>query len=210
MVGTDHRGVLLGDRELRQHGHHLARVVGPQGLGRAGPPTTWSSTSATTPATRSRWGRPARCTSRTPRRRSSTTATRPRRARRSIPPIRPGAPSAISARSTRTGTSTSPTGAAFMIVSGGVNIYPQEIEDVLLAHPKVLDVAVFGVPNAEMGEEVKAVVQPVAGPSRGGARRRAAGLVRGPAGPLQVAPQHRFRRPAAETGQREAVQDRAA
>jgi len=52
---------------------------------------------------------------------------------------------------------------AFMIVSGGVNIYPQEIEDVLLAHPKVLDVAVFGVPNSEMGEEVKAVVQPVAG-----------------------------------------------
>jgi fatty-acyl-CoA synthase len=52
---------------------------------------------------------------------------------------------------------------AFMIVSGGVNIYPQEIEDVLLAHPKVLDVAVFGVPHPEMGEEVKAVVQPVAG-----------------------------------------------
>ena len=49
---------------------------------------------------------------------------------------------------------------AFMIVSGGVNIYPQEIEDVLLAHPKVLDAAVFGVPNADMGEEVKAVVQP--------------------------------------------------
>ena len=54
-----------------------------------------------------------------------------------------------------------------MIVSGGVNIYPQEIEDVLLAHPKVLDVAVFGVPNAEMGEEVKAVVQPVAGAEAG-------------------------------------------
>jgi long-chain acyl-CoA synthetase len=52
---------------------------------------------------------------------------------------------------------------AFMIVSGGVNIYPQEIEDVLLDHPKVLDVAVFGVPNAEMGEEVKAVVQPMDG-----------------------------------------------
>ena len=49
------------------------------------------------------------------------------------------------------------------IISGGVNIYPQEIEDVLLAHPKVLDVAVFGVPNSEMGEEVKAVVQPVPG-----------------------------------------------
>ncbi len=50
---------------------------------------------------------------------------------------------------------------AFMIVSGGVNIYPQEIEDVLLAHPKVLDAAVFGVPNDEMGQEVKAVVQPI-------------------------------------------------
>jgi fatty-acyl-CoA synthase len=53
---------------------------------------------------------------------------------------------------------------AFMIVSGGVNIYPQEIEDVLLLHPLVLDVAVFGVPNAEMGEEVKAVVQPLSWP----------------------------------------------
>jgi long-chain acyl-CoA synthetase len=52
---------------------------------------------------------------------------------------------------------------AFMIVSGGVNIYPQEIEDVLVAHPKVLDAAVFGVPNDEMGEEVKAVVQPIEG-----------------------------------------------
>jgi fatty-acyl-CoA synthase len=50
---------------------------------------------------------------------------------------------------------------AFMIVAGGVNIYPQEIEDVLLAHPEVLDAAVFGVPNAEMGEEVKAVIQPL-------------------------------------------------
>jgi long-chain acyl-CoA synthetase len=49
----------------------------------------------------------------------------------------------------------------FMIVSGGVNIYPQEAENVLVDHPKVFDVAVFGVPNEEMGEEVKAVVQPV-------------------------------------------------
>jgi acyl-CoA synthetase (AMP-forming)/AMP-acid ligase II len=51
----------------------------------------------------------------------------------------------------------------FMIVSGGVNIYPQEIEDVLVLHPAVEDVAVFGVPEPEMGEEVKAVVQPAAG-----------------------------------------------
>jgi len=51
----------------------------------------------------------------------------------------------------------------FMIVSGGVNIYPQEIEDVLVLHPAVEDVAVFGVPEPEMGEEVKAVVQPAPG-----------------------------------------------
>ena len=48
---------------------------------------------------------------------------------------------------------------AFMIISGGVNIYPQEIEDALILHSQVEDVAVFGVPNAEFGEEVKAVVQ---------------------------------------------------
>jgi acyl-CoA synthetase (AMP-forming)/AMP-acid ligase II len=45
-----------------------------------------------------------------------------------------------------------------MIVSGGVNIYPQESENVLLTHPSVADAAVIGVPNQEMGEEVKAVV----------------------------------------------------
>ena len=50
---------------------------------------------------------------------------------------------------------------AFMIISGGVNIYPKETEDSLIMHPKVADVAVFGVPHPEMGEEVKAVVQPI-------------------------------------------------
>ena len=50
---------------------------------------------------------------------------------------------------------------ANMIISGGVNIYPQETENLLVTHPKVQDVAVFGVPNADFGEEVKAVVQPV-------------------------------------------------
>jgi len=48
---------------------------------------------------------------------------------------------------------------AFMIISGGVNIYPQEVENVLALHPKVFDVAVIGVPDPEMGEQVKAVVQ---------------------------------------------------
>jgi long-chain acyl-CoA synthetase len=49
---------------------------------------------------------------------------------------------------------------AFMIISGGVNIYPQEAENLLINHPKVADVAVIGVPNEDFGEEVKAVVQP--------------------------------------------------
>ena len=50
---------------------------------------------------------------------------------------------------------------ADMIISGGVNIYPQEAENVLILHPEVEDVAVFGIPNEEFGEEVKAVVQPM-------------------------------------------------
>ncbi|MBT4210273.1 MAG: AMP-binding protein [Porticoccaceae bacterium] len=50
---------------------------------------------------------------------------------------------------------------AFMIISGGVNIYPQEAENRLIMHPQVADVAVFGVPNEDFGEEVKAVVQPM-------------------------------------------------
>jgi acyl-coenzyme A synthetase/AMP-(fatty) acid ligase len=50
---------------------------------------------------------------------------------------------------------------AFMIISGGVNIYPQEAENILINHPRVADVAVIGVPNEDFGEEVKAVVQPL-------------------------------------------------
>jgi long-chain acyl-CoA synthetase len=57
----------------------------------------------------------------------------------------------------------------FMIISGGVNIYPQEIENLIVTHPKVADVAVIGAPDEEMGEQVIAIVQPVswedAGPS---------------------------------------------
>ncbi|MGB1685762.1 MAG: AMP-binding protein, partial [Pseudomonadales bacterium] len=49
---------------------------------------------------------------------------------------------------------------SFMIISGGVNIYPQETENALITHAEVVDVAVFGIPNEEFGEEVKAVVQP--------------------------------------------------
>ena len=49
--------------------------------------------------------------------------------------------------------------ASFMIISGGVNVYPQEAENLLITHQKVADAAVFGVPNADLGEEVKAIVQ---------------------------------------------------
>ena len=48
-----------------------------------------------------------------------------------------------------------------MIITGGVNVYPQEAENVLALHPKVADVAVLGVPNEDFGEEVKAVVEPI-------------------------------------------------
>jgi long-chain acyl-CoA synthetase len=48
----------------------------------------------------------------------------------------------------------------FMIISGGVNIYPAEIENLMITHPLVADVAVFGIPNEEFGEQVHAVVQP--------------------------------------------------
>jgi len=50
---------------------------------------------------------------------------------------------------------------AFTIIAGGVNIYPQEAENVLVTHPKVLDAAVIGVPDQDLGESVKAVVQPI-------------------------------------------------
>jgi long-chain acyl-CoA synthetase len=54
-----------------------------------------------------------------------------------------------------------------MIISGGVNIYPAEIESTLITHPKVGDVAVFGIPHADWGEEVKAVIEPLAGAEPG-------------------------------------------
>ena len=55
----------------------------------------------------------------------------------------------------------------FMIISGSVNIYPQECENLLMTHPKVYDAAVFGVPNADLGEEVKAVIQVMPGVEAG-------------------------------------------
>ncbi len=56
-----------------------------------------------------------------------------------------------------------------MIISGGVNIYPAEIEGELLSHPKVADAAVFGIPHDDWGEEIKAVIEPAPGVEPGDA-----------------------------------------
>lgn len=57
--------------------------------------------------------------------------------------------------------------AAFMIIPGGMNIYPQECENLLITRPKLMDAAVFGAPDADLGEVVKAVVQAVPGTTAG-------------------------------------------
>jgi long-chain acyl-CoA synthetase len=73
----------------------------------------------------------------------------------------------------------------FMIISGGVNVYPQETENLLITHPKVADAAVFGVPNPDLGEEVKAVVQPVAGVEPDERSRRSCSPSAGPTSPAR-------------------------
>jgi acyl-CoA synthetase (AMP-forming)/AMP-acid ligase II len=98
-----------------------------------------------------------------------------------------------------------------MIISGGVNIYPAEIEAVLGAHPGVGDVAVFGVPDDDWGERVLAVVEPAEGSDAGAAARRGdPGLRQGSAGEVQVAALDRLHRRAAARPQRQALQAKAA
>ena len=96
---------------------------------------------------------------------------------------------------------------AHMIISGGVNIYPQEAENVLAGHPAVADVAVIGVPEPEMGEAVKAIVQPTE-PSTAGSEleHELLGVLPVRAGDLQVPPQRRLRRRAPPRRQRQALQ----
>ena len=94
-----------------------------------------------------------------------------------------------------------------MIISGGVNIYPAEIESELSCHPAVDDVAVFGIPHDEWGEEIKAVVQPAGwitpGPEL---TASAARLPRRADRQVQAAEDHRLRRRTAARPQREALQ----
>ena len=96
---------------------------------------------------------------------------------------------------------------ADMIISGGVNVYPQEAENVLIGHPAVDDVAVFGIPNPDLGEEVKAVVQLRAGrPAARRARGRADRVLPGAAREVQVPALDRLHRRAAAPPDREALQ----
>ena len=100
---------------------------------------------------------------------------------------------------------------AHMIISGGVNIYPQETENVLAAHPAVADVAVIGVPDPEMGEAVKAVVQPVE-PAAAAPELEAELLAycRAQLADVQVPAHDRLRRRAAPRPERQALQAPAA
>jgi hypothetical protein len=98
----------------------------------------------------------------------------------------------------------------FMIISGGVNVYPQETENLLITHPKVADAAVFGVPNPDLGEEVKAVVSRSPGSSPTRRSRGAARLLPGPPRPPQGAALDRLRGGAAPPPHRQALQARAA
>ena len=104
---------------------------------------------------------------------------------------------------------------ANLIISGGVNIYPAEVDAVLLEHPAVGDVATIGVPDEEWGEAVKAVVEPAEGVVVSGARgaelaAELHGVLPGAAGPLQVPTHGGLRGPAAARGYGEDLQAAAA
>ena len=99
----------------------------------------------------------------------------------------------------------------YMIISGGVNIYPQETENLLITHPKVMDAAVFGVPNEDLGEEVKAVVQlDRRRRARPRARARAHRVLPRAPRALQVPAHDRLRGRAAAAAHRQALQAAAA
>ena len=167
---------------------------------------------------------------------SARRAAHPGRVLRAVPPgtpgtlwFKPGSPFRYFNDVEKTAESTSPDGsmvtvgdvgyldgdgylyltdrATFMIISGGVNIYPQECENLLITHPKVADAAVFGVPNEDLGEEVKAVVQlmPAVDPGPDTAAELIA-FCREHLAHLQVPPVGRLHQPAAPAPDRQALQ----
>ena len=97
-----------------------------------------------------------------------------------------------------------------MIICGGVNIYPAEIEGTFLTFPQVGDVAVFGIPNEDWGEEIKAVVEPAEGQEAGDRARGAAPRVRrGEPGVVQAPEVLRLHRRDAPRPERQALQAQA-
>ena len=162
LVGPGPGGVLRRHRGQRHDGHRQRHLARPSRAPSAGPSPAPSGSAPTTGPNCPR-ARPAASTSRTKISRSPTTTTR----------TRPGPPSTAP---TANWTTLGDIGyldddgflfltdrRAFTIISGGVNIYPQETENVLALHPAVYDVAVIGVPDPEMGESVAAFVQPAPG-----------------------------------------------
>ena len=98
-----------------------------------------------------------------------------------------------------------------MIISGGVNIYPAEIESALLTHPAVADAAAFGIPHDDWGEEVKAVVEPADGFAPGaGARRGDPRPLRAATRRVQAPQERRLHRDDAPRPERQALQAAAA
>ena len=124
---------------------------------------------------------------------------------------RASSPSATWATSTRTATCSCAIAKSDMIIAGGVNIYPAEIEAALLEHPDVGDAAVFGIPDDDMGEQIKAIIEPRAGVTADDALRESIMThVQRAAREVQVAAHARLRRRAATRAHRQAVEAQAA
>ena len=160
VVGPEDRRVLRGHRGHRLHDVRL-RTSGWPTRAPSGSASSACCTSSTTSSTRSPTARRARSGSR--RRPASTYWKDPEKTKEATTPDGKMNTTGDVGYVDDDGWLFLTDRKSFMIISGGVNIYPQETENLLVTHPKVADAAVFGVPHPDLGEEVKAVVQPMPG-----------------------------------------------